>query len=131
MSIRLILSRRVYDADTNGAVAGIVVKAFLNQSTRAVGSATTDQVGSFTMTIQGREAPVGRWRSMRGMVRLCDSDGSMACRHIERDGGRAAYRRAEFTNVLGRRLSEKTLRARMAGVSRPVHSLRAHSWRTE
>ena len=30
MSIRLILSRRVYDADTNGAVAGIVVKAFLN-----------------------------------------------------------------------------------------------------
>ena len=61
MSIRLVLSGRVYDADTNGAIAGIVVKAFLNQSTRAVGTATTDQVGSFTMSIEGREGAL--WSS--------------------------------------------------------------------
>ena len=51
MNMRLVIEGQTLDADTNGVLAGVLVKVFLSQTRRAIASSITNELGVFTITI--------------------------------------------------------------------------------
>jgi hypothetical protein len=74
MSIRLVLEGRVCTADTDGPLAGVVVRAFLGRTNRAVGSSVTNGLGAFTLTIDAvRQAVLESGAALTFAVYAADS----------------------------------------------------------
>lgn len=51
MSMKVVIEGRVFDAGTNGVLAGLVVRAFLGQANRSTAASITNDLGVFTITV--------------------------------------------------------------------------------